>query len=48
MFALDEIRMVSPALAILPAAQRLMLRIAVDRLPDAGTPRRSTKITRIE
>ncbi len=43
-------RLSGPAavLAMLPTAQRLMLKVAMDRLPDAGTPQRSTKITRIE
>lgn len=34
--------------AMLPAAQRLMVAFAAARLPDAGTPVRSSKITRSE
>jgi fructoselysine-6-P-deglycase FrlB-like protein len=36
------------AFALLPAAQRFMLEFAARRVPDVGTPRRSTKITRTE
>jgi fructoselysine-6-P-deglycase FrlB-like protein len=34
--------------AMLPAAQRFMLEYAAARVPDVGTPRRSSKITRTE
>lgn len=34
--------------AMLPAAQRLMIAFAAARVPDAGTPLRSSKITRTE
>ena len=36
------------AFSILPAAQRFMLEFASRRVPDVGTPRRSSKITRTE
>ncbi|MGV8989140.1 MAG: SIS domain-containing protein [Cypionkella sp.] len=36
------------AFAILPTAQRLMVGFADARVPDAGTPVRSSKITRVE
>ena len=34
--------------SMLPTAQRLMIAFAAARVPDAGTPVRSTKITRSE
>lgn len=36
------------AFTMLPTAQRLMIGFAAARVPDAGTPVRSTKITRVE
>jgi hypothetical protein len=33
---------------MLPTMQRLMLDFAANRVADVGTPRRSSKITRIE
>jgi fructoselysine-6-P-deglycase FrlB-like protein len=35
-------------LTVLPVMQRLMLAFAADRVPDAGTPRRTAKVTRTE
>ena len=36
------------AFALLPVAQRFMVEFAAARVPDAGTPRRSSKVTRVE
>jgi len=36
------------AFALLPAAQRFMVDFAVARVPDAGVPVRSSKVTRVE
>jgi fructoselysine-6-P-deglycase FrlB-like protein len=36
------------SLAMLPAAQRLVIALAAQRVPDVGTPVRSGKVTRVE
>ena len=41
-------RDVAAAIAMLPPTQRLVIEIARRRVPEAGTPRRSGKITRVE
>jgi len=46
--ALPQARGMAAILTMLPAMQRLMLDFAADRVADVGTPRRSSKVTRIE
>ena len=46
--SLGKARDLAAAIAMLPPTQRLVIEIARRRVPDIGTPRRSSKITRSE
>lgn len=44
----DRAQGLAASLALLPAAQRLVVELAAQRVPDVGTPVRSGKVTRVE
>ncbi|HEX9448865.1 MAG TPA: hypothetical protein VF920_12830 [Dongiaceae bacterium] len=46
--ALDRTQGLAASLALLPPAQRLVIELAAQRVPDVGTPVRSGKVTRVE
>jgi fructoselysine-6-P-deglycase FrlB-like protein len=46
--AFDGAAGLAASLAMLPAAQRLVIDLAMQRVPDVGTPVRSGKVTRVE
>jgi fructoselysine-6-P-deglycase FrlB-like protein len=46
--AVDRAQGLAASLALLPAAQRLVIELAAQRVPDVGTPLRSGKVTRVE
>lgn len=46
--AVDRTQGIAANLALLPSAQRLVIELAAQRVPDVGTPVRSGKVTRVE